>query len=425
MEKFIVRGGKKLRGGVVISGAKNAALKMMAATIMASDVSYLNNVPRIADVETMKVILESLGAKIDWQGPHALKIDCRGINRWKPDPDLVVKMRSSIVLAGPLLTRFGKAEIARPGGCIIGARPVYEHWQALKQFGVSVSEKKLSTLLVAKDRLHGARIILNAMSVTATENVIMAAVLAQGKTEIRMAACEPEIQDLVRMLRKMGAKIKGEKTHIISITGVKRLRGARHRVIPDRIEAVTYALAGIITNGNVTVKRIIPDHLDIIFNRFDHAGINYKLVNCKGRFCDLVVQPPHQYHPIKIDARPYPGYPTDLQAPTAVLMSQLPRTSKIFETIYEGRLAYLKELKKMGAAIKIIDSHTAEITGPAKLRGAKIKSFDLRAGATLILAGLIADGVTEISNIGTIDRGYERIEYKLQKLGADIRRVGF
>lgn len=422
MAKFIINGGGKLKGDVFISGAKNGVLKMIAATVLTDKVCVLDNVPRIKDVETICKILESIGAKTKWLGEHKLEINPSKVNSYKPDYDLMAKMRASVVLAGPLLARFSKAEIAEPGGCVIGARPVYEHWKALKKLGVEVTQTKDKSILKTK-RLTGNIVILDAMSVTATENVLMAAVLAAGKTSIRVAASEPEIQDLAEMLRKMGAKITGDATHTIDVTGVKKLNGVNHKVLPDRYEIGTYAIAAITTGGKVTIKNVIPDHLDIIINRFEAAGVNFRFINQEGKYADLLIEPSKTFHPIKIDARPYPGFPTDLQAPMSVLMTQLPKTSKIFETIYDGRLKYLSELKKMGAKVNVIDTHTAEITGPTKLHGSKITSFDLRAGATLILAGLIADGTTEIDNIETIDRGYEKIEEKLQKLGADIKRI--
>jgi len=422
MSKFVIHGGKALKGIVVVSGAKNAALKMLAATILTNEPCILSNVPKIADIFTMIKILESIGAKIYWIDDHKLKIETKYINSYKPKHDFVKKMRASIVLAGPLLGRFKKAEIAEPGGCVIGVRPVYEHWEAFKKLNVKPKNRNWGTLLET-DELKGNTVILDAMSVTATENVIMAAVLAKGTTIIKVAASEPEIIDLVKMLKKMGAKISGEKTHTIKITGVKKLYGVKHQILPDRMEIGTYAIAAISTFGNVTIKNIIPDHMDIIFNRFEKAGVNFKLINHHKTFCDLKIMPSKNLHPIKIDARPYPGFPTDLQAPMSILMNQLPKTSKIFETIFDDRLKYLQEIKKMGANVKIIDNHTAEITGPTKLKGANITSFDLRAGVTLILAGLIAKGKTTINNIETIDRGYENIEGKLQNLGASIKRI--
>lgn len=421
MSKFIIKGGKKLKGTVEPSGAKNAALKMMAATILTKEICVLDNVPRIADVEVMVKILESIGAKTRWLTKHKIKIDPKDINSFEPDAESVCKMRASIVLAGPLLARFGKAKMAKPGGCVIGARPVHEHWNIFQHLGVKVIDQDKYTLLKTKKLTAGK--IYTCLSVTATENAIMASVLVPGKTQIRVAASEPEICDLVEMLCKMGANISGEETHNINIEGVKKLHGVKHKVLPDRIEAMTLALAGIVTNGNIIIKNIIPDHLDIVLDRFAKAGVIFQLINSKGKYSDMEISPSTKLHPIKIDPRPYPGYPTDLQAPMSVLMTQLPRTSKIFETIYDNRLKYLTELAKMGAKVKLLDCHTAEITGPTKLHGSKIKTYDIRAGATLILAGLIASGTTEIDKIELIDRGYEKIDEKLRKLGANIKRI--
>lgn len=421
MAKFIIHGGNKLNGEVKISGAKNAVLKMLSATVLTKEKCVLTNVPNISDIDTMVKILESIGAKIKWLTQNSLEIDPSRIQSYKPKIDLMKKMRASVVLAGPLLARFGNAEIAEPGGCVIGARPVYEHWKALKRLGVMVTQTQNKSILKT-EKLIGNKVILDSMSVTATENVLMASVLAEGKTSIRVAACEPEIQDLVEMLRKMGAKISGEATHVIDIIGVKKLGGVNHKVLPDRYEIGTYAIAAITTGGTVTIKNVIEDHLDIIINRFEAAGVNFKFINQKGKYSDLLIEPSKKLHPIKIDTRPYPGFPTDLQAPMSILMTQLPKTSKIFESVFDNRLKYLDELKKMGAKINVIDTHTAEITGPTQLHGSKITSFDLRAGATLVLAGLIANGKTEIDNIETIDRGYEHIENKLTILGANIER---
>jgi len=421
LSKFVIEGNRKLNGEVTISGAKNAALKMLAATILTKEKCTLTNVPRISDIDTMIEILESIGAKIKWLEKNSLEVDPSKISSHQPSANLMKKMRASVVLAGPLLARFNKVEITEPGGCVIGARPVYEHWENLKKMNVEVIQKKEATVLQTK-HLTGNKIILSAMSVTGTENIIMAAVLAKGVTDLRMAASEPEIQDLVKMLRKMGAKISGEKTHNIIITGVKKLSGVKHKVLPDRIEIGTFAIAAAVTKGHVIIKNVIIDHLDSLLNRLTCAGVEFEIKKTSSSFSDLEILPSKKLHPIKIDTRPYPGFPTDLQAPMSVLMTQLPKTSKIFETIFDNRLKYMTELKKMGANVNILDSHTAEISGPTKLKGAKITSFDLRAGATLVLAGLIADGKTEISNIETIDRGYERIENKLTNLGAKIER---
>ncbi len=422
MSKFIIHGGKKLNGSVKISGAKNAALKMLAATILTKKICQISNVPQILDIRVMIKILESIGAKISWISKNTLLIDPSKINSYKPDPDLVGKLRASVVLAGPLLGRFKRAVISQPGGCVIGARPVYIHWKAFQKMGIKVEIKNNLVYLEAPKNIRNQTVILDQMSVTGTENILMFAASTNAKIQIHMAAAEPEIQNLAHMLKKMGAKISGAGTHEISIKGKSILSGATISVIPDRIEAGTFILAGAITRGNMLIKRIIPQHMEMFFNKLEAAGVNFRLLHRKGQFTDVKIMPYANLHPIKVDTRTYPGFPTDLQAPISVLLTQCPKTSKIFESLYENRLQYLSELKKMGASINILDTHTAEITGPTKLHGAKITSFDLRAGATLILAGLIANGVTEIDNIETIDRGYENIEKKLQKLGANIIR---
>ena len=421
MAKFIITSGKKLAGFVVISGAKNAALKMLAATILSKYPCKISNVPNISDIRVMLDILKSIGAKVKFSN-GIVDIDPSDIDSYCPDPNLVKQMRASIVLAGPLLARFGKAKIAKPGGCVIGARPVYIHWRALEKMGVKVTETKQFTILETKN-LHGKIVVLDEMSVTATENLLMLATLTPGKTIIRLAAAEPEIADLADMLNLMGAKISGAGTHDIKVVGVKKLAKLNnYTVLPDRIEAGTFAILGAI-NGNITIKNIIPHHLDMFLNKLEQAGAKFKLKYHNRQAADLIFSKPGRLHPIKINTRTYPGYPTDLQAPLAVLLTQCPRTSKIFETMYDNRLKYLQELKKMNGKINVLDSHTAEISGPTKLKGAKITSYDLRAGATLLLAALIASGTTEIDNIETIDRGYENIEQKLRNLGANIKRI--
>lgn len=425
MSKFIITGGAQLNGEVEISGAKNAAIKMICAAIMTPEITILNNVPRIADVDVLVQIIESIGAKTDWLGEHKLKIDAKNVNSYYPNPALMQKMRASVVLAGPLLARFGKAKITEPGGCVIGARPVYVHWNAFKKIGVKVTIKKDYTLLESPKKYKNNLIILDEMSVTATENILMLSAGIKAKTQIHLAAAEPEIQNLAQMLNIMGAKITGAGTHEIQVIGNPKLHGAKTTIIPDRIEAGTFIIASAVAGKKVIVKKIIPTHMEMFFNKLSAIGVDYKFVNKKGLFCDCIVTNKNlkNLHPTKISTITYPGYPTDLQAPISILLSQCPRVSKIFESLYEDRLKYLSQLQKMGVKINIVDCHTAEIFGPAKLKGAKITSFDLRAGATLIIAGIIAKGKTEIDNIGTIDRGYEKIEEKFSKLGARIERT--
>ena len=418
MAKFIIQGGKSLSGEVEISGAKNAALKMMAAAILTDDDVVLTNIPDISDIRTMQKVLEKLGAKINFTD-HKMVINCSGINDKQPDYKLVKHIRASIVIIGPLVARKEKVVMPQPGGCLIGSRSIDTHTKAIEQLGVEVKLDKDLYHFTNKG-LKGTNIVLEEMSVTATENVLMAAVLAKGITEIRLAASEPEIADLAEMLNKMGAKIVGAGTAIIKVEGVKKLNGVEHRVLPDRIEAGTFAIAAAVSRGDVRIKNIIPHHLDFVLHKFKEANINFEI---EDNDTVLHIKPTTIFNPINIDTRPYPGYPTDLQSPLSVLLTQAKGTSKMFETMFEGRLGYVKELKKMGADITEIDSHTIIINGPTPLYGKKITSFDLRAGATLIIAAMIAQGESEIDKIELVDRGYEKIELRLNKLGANIKRI--
>jgi len=418
MSKFIIKGGQSLAGEIVVSGAKNAALKMMAAALLTDETISLQNVPNISDIKTMRDILVNLGAKIEFD-KHQMTINCSGVNKGKPDYELVKHMRGSVVIIGPLLTRLDQITIPQPGGCLIGSRSIDTHTRALEQLNVNVEQDK-DYYHFKTDGLKGARVILEERSVTATENILMAAVLAKGKTEIRLAAAEPEIENLAGLLKKMGAKIKGAGTAVIEIQGVAKLHGAEQRVIPDRIEAGTFAIAAAVSRGDVRIKNINSNHLDIVLRKFRQANITYKIEDDNTT---LNIKPTTIFNPINIDTRPYPGYPTDLQAPLSVLLTQAKGTSKIFETMYEGRLGYVKELEKMGADIKVIDAHTVIINGPTPLYGKKIISFDLRAGATLIIAALIAQGESIIERVELVDRGYDNIDGRLCSLGADIKRV--
>ncbi|XOU94791.1 MAG: UDP-N-acetylglucosamine 1-carboxyvinyltransferase [Candidatus Kerfeldbacteria bacterium] len=418
MAKFVIQGGNSLSGEVEISGAKNAALKMMAAAILTDDEVVLTNVPDISDIRTMQEVLAKLGAKVEFSD-HVMTINCSGIKDAQPDYELVKHIRASIVIIGPLIARKEKVIMPQPGGCLIGSRPIDTHTKAIEQFGVTVSLEKDLYHFTNKG-LTGASIVLEEMSVTATENVLMAAVLAKGNTEIRLAASEPEIADLAEMLNKMGAKITGAGTSIIKIEGVDKLHRVEHQVLPDRIEAGTFAIAAAVSRGDVRIKNITPHHLDFVLHKFKQANINFEIEDDNSV---LHIKPTTIFNHINIDTRPYPGYPTDLQSPLSILLTQAKGTSKMFETMFEGRLGYIRELKKMGADITEIDSHTIIVNGPTPLYGKKITSFDLRAGATLIIAAMIAEGESEIDKIELVDRGYENIELRLNKLGANIKRI--
>lgn len=414
--KFIIDGGKPLRGTIEVSGAKNAALKMIAASILSDGVCTLENVPEISDINTMVEIIKNLGGQV-CRKKSKLSIDATGINNFHPPDDLVGLMRASVVVIGPLIARFGKAEIAEPGGCLIGARPIDTHINAFRKMGTLVSQKN-GHFYFEINKLTGRTVVLDEMSVTTTENIMMMAVKAEGETEIRVAAAEPEIEDLANFLNKMGAKISGAGTHIIKIKGVKKLKGASHRVIPDRLEAGTFAIAAAASRGEMEIKNIIPSHLDMFLNKLKEINVNFQVSKNS-----LIVKPTTYFKPVFIDTRPYPGFPTDLQSPVAVLLTQAKGTSKIFETLFENRFNYVKELIKMGANAKILDPHTLIIHGPTPLYGKKITTYDLRAGATLVIAALIASGKSTLERVELIDRGYEKLDERLKKLGAKIIRV--
>lgn len=416
MSKFIVQGGKPLEGEITVGGAKNAALKMIAASLLTIEKVTLHNVPDILDIRHMIKIIKLLGADVNFSN-NTLIAQAPEKFTGEPDYQLIKHLRGSVVILGPLLARIGQANIPQPGGCLIGARPINTHLNALRQLNVTIDQDK-DYYYIKTAGLIGNKVILDEMSVTATENVLMASVLAEGKSEIHMAASEPEIVDLIDMLNAMGAQIEGAGTSILRVTGIPSLHGVEHRVIPDRIEIGTFAIAAAVSHGDVRIKEIIPHHLDAVLQKLRAANVSFKIEEKSV----LHIKPTTIFNPISIDTRPYPGYPTDLQAPLSVLLSQANGTSKIFETMYEGRLGYVKELKKMGADINSIDTHTIIINGPTPLYGKKITSIDIRAGATLILAALVAEGESIIDKVEIVDRGYERIEQQLQKIGAHITR---
>lgn len=419
MQKFIINGGKPLQGKIDVMGSKNAATPILSACLLTKEECIIDNIPLISDVLKMVELLESMGVETEWIEKRKLKVKAgNNVDPEKMDFEIVGHMRSSILLLGSMLARFGKFKIKQPGGCIIGARPVGVHFDALEALGAKItSEDGFYCFKAAK--LVGKKIVLKEFSVTATENLMMAATLAEGITTIKIAAIEPHVQDLARFLNKMGAKIKGLGIHTIQIQGVEKLRGAEHKIIPDPIEAGTFAIAAVATKGNVEINNINPHDLDLVIEKLKEIGANIEIKNNK-----LLIKPASKFNAIKkIETRTYPGIPTDLQAPFAVLTTQTEGTTLIHDTMYEGRLAYINELNKMGADAIICDPHRALITGPTPLYGQDITSFDLRAGATLIIAALLAEGKSTIDKIDQVDRGYEKIEERLQNLGADIQRV--
>ncbi|MFH1533529.1 MAG: UDP-N-acetylglucosamine 1-carboxyvinyltransferase [Nitrospirota bacterium] len=417
MEKFIIKGGKKLSGEVTVSGSKNATLPIICASLLTKEKVTLQNVPNIADVRTMIEIIESLGAKTSFQN-NTLEIDPSDLSA-QPLPDrLVNKMRASILMVGAFIPRFGEIKMSFPGGCVLGKRSVHSHTHALKELGCEILDDQ-NGLHIKCEKLTGKTIILPELSVTATENAIMAAVLAEGESEIRLAAAEPHVQDLCNFLNEMGAKISGIGTNYIKIQGVSVLNGTTYRITGDYLEAGTFAIAATATKGDVLIKGINPGHLDSLWQKLNEMGANFSL---NGDSVHIKESP--KLKAVKmLRTAVYPSFATDLQAPFAVLLTQAEGVSKVFETLFEGRLNYLFELEKMGAHVEYLNPHQALIIGPTDLKGLPISSCDIRAGAAMVIAALIASGETEISNINYIDRGYEDLYKKLSNLGADMKRV--
>ena len=416
MDKIMVAKSPPLRGTVRINGAKNSALPILAASLLGTEDIILEDVPKLKDVEVICEVLVSLGAKVEFLDKGTIKINSANINNYETPYELMSKMRASFLVMGPLLTRLGKTKTSLPGGCAIGTRPIDLHLKGFKALGANIDVDH-GNIGAYADKLVGDRIYLDFPSVGATENIMMAAVMAEGETIIDNAAMEPEIVDLANFLNKLGADIKGAGTSSIRIKGVKELGGATHSVIPDRIEAGTYMVAAAITKGDVIVENVIPNHIKPIIAKLREAGCEVQENGDKVR-----VIGPDQLKAVDIKTLPYPGFPTDMQAQFMALMSVCEGTSVIIETVFENRFMHVDELKRMGADIKI-DGRSAIIQGVDTLMSAPVKATDLRAGAALILAGLVADGETEIRDIYHIDRGYENIEDKLRKLGANIYRV--
>ncbi len=419
MQKFIINGGKRLEGTIDVRGSKNAATPILSACLLTQEECIIDNIPVISDVLKMIEILQSMGVEIEWLEEHKVRVKAgSNVDPEKMDFSIVGHMRSSILLLGSLLARFKKFKIRQPGGCIIGSRPVGVHFEALEALGTKITQEKEYYCFKA-DRLIGKTIILKEFSVTATENLMMAAALAEGTTTIKIAAIEPHVQDLARFLIKMGARIKGLGIHTIEIKGVEKLHGASHKIISDPIEAGTFAILAAATKGKVRINNVNLHELDLVLEKLKEMGVKLETGENK-----LLISPSIKLNSVKkIEARTYPGVPTDLQAPFGVLATQADGTTLIHDTMYEGRMGYINELNKMGANAIICDPHRALITGPTPLYGQDITSFDLRAGATLIIAALLAEGQSTINKIEQIDRGYEKIEERLRNIGADIERM--
>lgn len=423
MAKFKITGGKSLNGEIEVYGAKNAALKMIAASLMAKGTTVIHNVPDILDIQKMLELIRGLGARVDFSN-HIASIDTTDVHSCKPDHELVKHFRGSIVLLGPLLSRFGKAEISQPGGCLIGARPIDTHLRAFEQIGYTSRLHGDSYHFEKKSaKVENITVTLEELSVTATENAIMGSVIGDSTINIRVCAVEPEIGELIDFLNKMGAKIKGRDTHFLTIEGVKELKPIEFRVIPDRIEAGTLAILAILSKGEMTIKNIIPGHLDLFLQKLKDANAKFDLIPKDNGFADLQIKRTTNLKSVNIDTRTYPGFPTDLQSPFAVLLTQADGIGQIFETIFEGRFNYLKELASMGASVTVQNPHLFVISGPTPLYGKEIKSLDIRGGAAVLIAAMIAQGTSVIEGIELIDRGYEKLDERLNKLGAKVERL--
>ncbi len=418
MDKLIVRGGNRLVGTVKTSGAKNAVLPIIAASILGETPSHLDEIPKLEDVRTICGVLKYLGVKIDDSKEHELVLDTSKITAYEAPYELVRTMRASFVVLGPLLARMGHARISQPGGCAIGSRPIDLHLKGFEALGAKISQDHGFVEAYAPNGLKGADIYLDFPSVGATENIMMAACLAEGTTTLENPAEEPEIVDLANYLNQMGARIRGAGTDVIRIEGVKHMHGAEHTAIPDRIEAGTYMIAAAMTHGDVIIENVLAEHQKPLLAKLREAG-----VLIEEDIDRIHVACPGELKGVNVKTLPYPGFPTDMQAQIMAMMTICQGRSTVMETVFENRFMHVVELNRMGASIATTGARGAIIEGPAKLTGCEVSATDLRAGAAMILAGLVAEGTTTVGNLHHIDRGYEDIVGKLKALGADIQRI--
>ena len=417
MDKLVITGGRELAGTVAISGAKNAALPILAGTLLASQPTRLSNIPHLKDVATMLTLLQSVGAEVTFDDRLNVHVETANVSEYRAPYELVKTMRASILVLGPLLARYGAADVSLPGGCAIGARPVNLHVQGLQAMGAEIDMAGGYIRARAK-RLHGARIVMDTVTVTGTENLMMAATLAKGETILENAACEPEVVDLAVFLRGMGADIEGEGTSNIRIRGVETLSGGSHAVLPDRIETGTFLVAAAVTGGRIRTQATVPTLLDAVLLKLEESGAHLSTgadwieLDMRGR----------RPNAVDVKTQPYPAFPTDMQAQFCALNAIASGVGTVTETIFENRFQHVLELKRLGADIRL-EGNTAICTGVARLNAAPVMATDLRASAGLVLAALAAEGDTVVDRIYHVDRGYERIEEKLKQLGAVIRRA--
>ena len=421
MDKFVIRGGNPLIGTVRVSGAKNSALPCMAAAILTEDTVTLENIPQVRDIATERRLLASMGAEIEptpGNHPHRLAINCRTLSDPVAKYEIVKTMRASSLVLGPLVARAGRARVAMPGGCAIGGRPIDLHIRGLEKMGATIIQEH-GYLEARADRLQGAHLVFDKITVTGTEDLLMAAVLADGETLMENCAREPEVTDLAALLTAMGARIEGAGTSTIRVQGVASLHGARYRINPDRIEAGTFLLAGAITGGDLTVADCNPAHLGAVMAKLEEAGAKVDVLTPQS----VRVQVKGRLRAADISTEEYPGFPTDMQAQYMALATQAEGVSLVKENIFENRFMHVQELVRMGANIKV-DGRTATVRGPAQLSAAAVMCSDLRASASLVLGALVAEGESILDRVYHMDRGYEQIEEKLRSVGAQIQRMG-
>jgi UDP-N-acetylglucosamine 1-carboxyvinyltransferase len=421
MDKFVIRGGNPLVGTIRISGAKNSALPCMAAAILTDEEVVLENIPQVRDIQTEKRLLASMGAQVELGSDgdcHRISIGCHSLSDPVAKYEIVKTMRASSLVLGPLIARVGMARVAMPGGCAIGGRPIDLHIKGLEKMGASIVQEH-GYLEAKAERLIGVHLVFDKITVTGTEDLLMAAVLAEGETVMENCAREPEVTDLAALLAAMGAKIEGAGTSTIRVQGVTRLHGAKFRIIPDRIEAGTFLVAGAITGGDLTVADCNPDHLNAVISKLQEAGATIEIPGPDA----VRVRSDGHLNAVDISTEEYPGFPTDMQAQYMALATQTEGVSLVKENIFENRFMHVQELVRMGANIKV-DGRTATVRGPAKLSAAAVMCSDLRASASLVLAALVADGESILDRVYHMDRGYEQIEEKLKSVGAQIQRMG-
>jgi UDP-N-acetylglucosamine 1-carboxyvinyltransferase len=420
MDKFVIRGGNPLVGAIRVSGAKNAALPAMAAAILTEEPVILENIPDVRDIQTERNLLVSMGAEVELgygRAHHRTTLCCRNLANPEAAYELVKTMRASTLVLGPLVARMGRARVSQPGGCAIGARPIDLHIKGLEQLGATITQDH-GYIEASAERLRGGHIVFDKITVTGTEDLMMAASLAEGETVMENCAREPEVSDLAELLNKMGARIEGAGTSTIRIQGVSRLHGTRHRIIPDRIEAGTFVIASALCGGDLTISNCDPGHLGALLKKLEECG-----VKCAISENSVRVTGSHALAAADVSTEEYPGFPTDMQAQYMTLATQASGVSAITENIFENRFMHAQELVRMGASIKVEGSH-AVVHGPTALSSAAVQCSDLRASASLVIAALVAEGETILDRVYHIDRGYERIEEKLRSVGAQIRRIG-